>query len=154
MRSTGCLMCRFVVAWVCCISPGVPSRAETIADSVGPRPAQVVSDLPSICWRLVRRDARDPGPGRWIARSARDCQLRGQDTEASAATVQPVIRPGEELDIEEHTAIAEIHLRARSLGYARAGEPIRVQISPLGSPFGAIAVGPGRAVLSNFGGAR
>lgn len=104
-------------------------------------------------WLLVRNE-RDPGgPGRLVlagtGRNGMDgarerVQSRGQDQEPLAL---PVIRLGDRLVIEEHTAVIDAVLEARALDTAARGSTLDVRLTIGGKVMRAVALGPGRAEL-------
>jgi hypothetical protein len=59
----------------------------------------------------------------------------------------PVIRAGDRLIVEEHTAVVDAVLEARALNPAAAGAPLDVRLTMGGNVVRVVAVGPGRAAL-------
>jgi flagella basal body P-ring formation protein FlgA len=74
--------------------------------------------------------------------------------EAREAEVLPVIRAGDRLIVEEHTARVDVVLEARALNPAAAGSAFDVRLAIGGNRVRAIALGPGRAALQTITGER
>lgn len=103
-------------------------------------------------WLLLRNDELPGGPGRWVRFATERKAMRGvalrvarQPEEARAL---PVIRAGERLTVEEHTAHVDALLEARALGPAAAGSPFEARLVLGGRVVRAVALGPGRAALA------
>ena len=60
----------------------------------------------------------------------------------------PVIRAGDRLIVEEHTAVVEARLEAVALGPAASGSPFQVRLTIGGKVVRAVALGPGRAAFA------
>ncbi len=100
-------------------------------------------------WLLMRNDSVPGGPGRLVLAStqrhtANQTKLIKQTQEAP---LPPVIRAGDRLIVEEHTAIADAVLRARALNPANVGSALKVRLAIGGKVIRAVALGPGRAAL-------
>jgi hypothetical protein len=99
---------------------------------------------------LLLRDAKNPGgPGRMVRTGSSSLSQSGQEKRkvGTEAPLVPVIRPGDKLIVEEHTATVEAHLEGVALGTARAGSPLEVRLRIGGKVVRAIALAPGRAAL-------
>jgi hypothetical protein len=99
-------------------------------------------------WILERDPLHPEGPGKLV---------RGPSlTPGSCSSVTfhlqpqpvPLIRAGDPLLVEEHTASADIRLNAIALSPAAAGKSIPARITPGGSIIQVIASAPGRAHLA------
>lgn len=108
-------------------------------------------------WLLMRDDSAPGGPGRLVLvasqRSAAAGELDSSARHLSEANQShearplPVIRAGDSLIVEEHTAIADARLEARALSPAAPGSTLKVRLSIGGKVMRAVALGPGRAAL-------
>jgi hypothetical protein len=102
-------------------------------------------------WLLVRDKANPGGPGRLEpARQGRDPgTIERQVQGPSVAGNRPVsiIRAGDKLIVEEHSAITDAYLEGVALGAAGTGSPLNVRLSIGGRIVRAVAVAPGRAAL-------
>ena len=99
---------------------------------------------------LLLRDAKNPGgPGRMVRTGSSSLSQSGQEKRkvGTETPLVPVIRPGDKLMVEEHTATVEAHLEGVALGTARAGSPLEVRLRIGGRVVRAIALAPGRAAL-------
>ncbi len=114
-------------------------------------------------WLLVRNEEFPGGPGRMVrvvaARNAAGGSfgLAGQTTGQPAtetAPALPVIRPGDRLIVEEHTAVVDARLEARALMPAAVGAAFSARLMIGGQVVRVVALGPGRAVLEPVTGAR
>jgi hypothetical protein len=59
----------------------------------------------------------------------------------------PVIRVGDRLIVEEHTAVVDAVLEARALNPAAVGAPLDVRLTIGGNVVRVVALGSGRAAL-------
>ena len=99
---------------------------------------------------LLLRDAKNPGgPGRMVRTGSSSLSQSGQEKRkvGTETPLVPVIRPGDKLIVEEHTATVEAHLEGVALGTARAGSPLEVRLRIGGKVVRAVALAPGRAAL-------
>ena len=96
-------------------------------------------------WLVVRDEENTAGPGRAILAG----EARGaQDEFASKIKAPvPVIRPGDRLVVEEHTATVEAYLEGQALNAAAIGASLAVRLKIGGKVVRAVAVAPGRAAL-------
>jgi len=58
-----------------------------------------------------------------------------------------VIRSGERVVLEGHSAVADVRLEASAIGPARMGESFQVRMTIGGRIVKAVALGPGHAVV-------
>ena len=111
---------------------------------------------------LLERDSRHPG-GPWrmmlvaqrhasppTAKASVKNARKGFETRTSVA----MIHAGDHLIVEEHTRLLDAVLEATSLARAREGESFRVRLSIGGRVVNAVAIAPGRAMLSRDSGAQ
>jgi hypothetical protein len=108
------------------------------------------------CWLLVRNDRVPGGPGRLVLahRNAAGGAARRAAGPTGEAQILPVIRAGDRLILEEHTARVDAVLEARAMNPAAPGASLDVRLTIGGSVVRAIALGPGRATLQKETGAR
>lgn len=100
-------------------------------------------------WILVPALDHSAGPGRWIARPAAPDGASGPAGPALVkAAAKPVIRAGDGIRVEEHTAFVDATLEALAMGDAAAGATLRVKLKAGGHVVRAVALGPGRAKLA------
>jgi len=102
-------------------------------------------------WLLSRNDRYPGGPGR-LVRAAVDRNEHGGAPSraagrAGAAAFNPVIRVGDRLIVEEHTARVDAALEALALGPAAAGSAFDVRLKMGGKVVRAVALAPGRAAF-------
>ena len=102
-------------------------------------------------WLLVRNDLNPGGPGRMVLVGGLRNSVDGVAPRVGEQTVadvpQPVIRAGDRLIVEEHTALADAVLEARALTPAAQGSALNVRLTIGGKVVRAVALGPGRAAL-------
>jgi hypothetical protein len=109
---------------------------------------------------LLRRDPSHPGgPGRMVlgaqsqghalGNAANATEIGGQHDGAreaqATAPVQPVIRSGDRLIVEEHTSVVDASLEAVALNPAAVGSSLMVRLAIGGRLVRAVALAPGRA---------
>ena len=99
-------------------------------------------------WLLVRQAEYPGGPGRLLL--ARWTSLDGNSPVALAVRphVAPVIRAGDRVTVEEHTARVDAVLAAVALGSAAPGALLRVRLAVGGRVVQAIATAAGHATLA------
>jgi hypothetical protein len=109
-------------------------------------------------WLLMRDDAVPGGPGRMVLiaahRHAPAGMLVRSAPERVDAVLGPVIRAGDRLVVEEHTAIADARLEARALNPATVGSAFNVRLTVGGRVVRAVALASGHAVLEPDTGVR
>jgi hypothetical protein len=109
-------------------------------------------------WLLVRNDQVPGGPGRLVLVAAQRNLSGGAALRLTGPAVKaqflPVIRAGDRLIVEEHTARVDAVLEARALSPAAPGVPFDVRLTIGGNVVRAVALGPGRATLQPGSGAR
>jgi hypothetical protein len=102
-------------------------------------------------WLLMRNELVPGGPGRLVLVAAHrnasaGAALRAAE-QAREAQNLPVIRTGDRLIVEEHTARVDAVLEARALNPAISGTSLDVRLAIGGNVVRVIATGPGRAIL-------
>jgi hypothetical protein len=109
-------------------------------------------------WLLVRNDRHPGGPGRLVLASVHGNESGGAHSRAAVqageASFHPVIRAGDRLIVEEHTARVDAVLEARALGPAAAGSAFDVRLKIGGKVVPAMALAPGRAAFQPETGVR
>jgi len=111
-------------------------------------------------WQLERGLEYPGGPGRMVllkdrANSPTDLAVNSiERSKAHPITFEPVIRSGDKLVIEEHSAFVEARLEAVALGTAVEGAEFNARLAIGGKLVRAVAVAPGQAVFATGAGAR
>ena len=107
-------------------------------------------------WLLVRDRAHSGGPGRLVQVGGvlKRNRHAGPDLGQKLAVFLPVIRAGERLVVEEHSAVVDARLEAVALGPAAAGAALKVRLAIGGKVLQAVALGPGRAEFAPETGVR
>lgn len=109
-------------------------------------------------WLLVNDGIQPGGPGHWVRADApfwrgAGSNLRGhkakQDTAYKAMHSKLVIRAGQLIVVEEHSAVADAHLNAVALEPASIGSILHVRLEVGGKTINVTASGPGRAVFND-----
>ncbi len=108
---------------------------------------------------LLMRDASDPGgPGRMM-RAASAGSTNGFEGEAARTeavrvakkvvrpATAPVIRAGDAVIVEEHSAVVDARLEATALESAAVGAEFEARLKIGGKAIRVVALGPGRAAL-------
>jgi hypothetical protein len=102
-------------------------------------------------WLLSRNDRYPGGPGRLVLAAVHRNEFGGAPSravsQAGAAAFNPVIRVGDRLIVEEHTARVDATLEALALGPAAAGSAFDVRLKMGGKVVRAVALAPGRAAF-------
>jgi hypothetical protein len=153
----------------CAQAPGVAGPgAQVLFSSPGPDPYQSAAtgeivreiDDPHTGdrWLLMHNDQVPGGPGRLVLIAAPRKAIRGTSLqaagEADEAQILPVIRAGDRLIVEEHTARVDAVLEARAMNPAAPGSVLNVRLTIGGNVVRAVALGPGRATLQPEAGVR
>jgi flagella basal body P-ring formation protein FlgA len=89
-----------------------------------------------------------------VDRKEQDSVTRQNSGPAEDARFLPVIRAGDRLTVEEHTAVVDAVLEARALAAAAMGAALDVRLTIGGRVVRAVALGPGRAALQSENGVR
>jgi hypothetical protein len=123
------------------LGPGEPVQGEIVREIDDPSNGDR--------WLLVRNDQLPGGPGRMV-RIAAHRATGGAGQLAAGPTADaapPVIRSGERLLVEEHTARVDAVLEARALTPAAQGAVFAARLTIGGMVVRVVALGPGRAAL-------
>jgi hypothetical protein len=140
------------------INPAMPEAARAAAAATGTVPASSEEVLRALQdpWTgdhwLVVRDGRHPaGPGRLVlmerGAGARNA-VGDAGTPPAPEQQRYVIRAGDALVVEEHSAVVDARLAAVALGPAVAGQPFRARLKIGGRVVRAVAVAAGCARLA------
>jgi hypothetical protein len=158
-------------------SSGSVGTAAGQANPTGDVLREIVDPNNGYHWLLVRQNTLPGGPGRLVlvaghresGVSFQSAQLAGSrlGTQSSplsgpgsaaqldlAAPAPSVIRSGDRLTVEEHTAHVDAVLEARALGAAVVGAVLEARLTIGGSRVRVVALGPGRASMQLETGAR
>jgi hypothetical protein len=107
-------------------------------------------------WLLERGSGHPGGPGRMVleghARMANASSKPGNEAwrggaDAAPVSPAPIIRAGDRLIVEEHSAVVDAFLLAIALGPAPEGSEFWVRLSIGGRRVRALAIAAGRATL-------
>jgi len=137
--------------------PGKPSAAPLAVVSTA-RPQlgagavirQIEDPNSGLRWLLFADPAHPGGPGRLIAQGT--AAIKQGAARSTAEAPAPVIRPGDPVQVEEHSAVVDTTLQAVALGAAAPGGKLRLRLRIGGRVLTARALGPGRAALEPAGG--
>lgn len=151
--------------WIAAVAAAIPLVAQqrqpenavplTIVSTVPPELAagvvlKEIDDPGSgVRWLLVEDPAHPGGPGRMVA--VRQSGASAEPRAPAAAKTRPVLRSGDAVQVEEHSAVVDASLQGVALSAARAGERLRVRLRVGGRVVTAVALGPGRAALEPMG---
>lgn len=133
------------VLWILAIPPRVSAQLR-VAVSGGAAPLREIDD-PNSGARWLLYASRNGGPGQLVLVTAPVSEHSAQGSIAPLLP-PPVIRAGDRIVLEEHTAVVDARLEAVALNPAVPGGALRVRLAIGGRVVSAIAVMPGRAQLS------
>lgn len=136
--------------------------AAVVASNSGPIEVLRVIEDPAngVRWFLLRDATHPGGPGRLVREIdlAESKPAGPADASPSKPAIvtrqQPVIRGGDKLIVEEHTAIADAVFEAIAVTPAVLGAPLDVRLRLGGKVVRAYAAGPGRASMQPLAEAR
>jgi len=138
------------------LSSGGLASAETMAQGEAVR--EIDDPHTGDRWLLMRNDQVPGGPGRLVLvaahRSAAGSATSRAAGPAGDAQILPVIRAGDRLILEEHTARVDAVLEARAMNPAAPGASLDVRLTIGGNVVRAVALGPGRVALQTETGTR
>ncbi len=117
---------------------------ETAFDPGGPVLREIEDPSTGDLWLLVRDLSRPAGPGRLVLARQRMNTPDGA-AEPSIARERPVIRIGDALVVEEHTAAVDARLEAVALESATKNAHFRARLKIGGKVVRVVAVSPGHA---------
>jgi hypothetical protein len=125
---------------------------ETALEPAGQVLRQIEDSSTGDLWLLIR-DRSHPGrPARMVlARQGMNTQraLSGGRAQSLSAGVQPAIRTGDALTVEEHTAVVDAQLEAVALEPAAKGAYFKARLKLGGKVVRVVAVSPGRASFAS-----
>lgn len=99
-------------------------------------------------WLLFRDSDHPGGPGRLVLAAQQSHTRTGAAKDrAPIAESQPVIRAGDALIVEEHTAVVDARLEAIALRSASKDAQFKARLRIGGRVVRVMALGPGRAML-------
>jgi hypothetical protein len=128
------------------LGTNAPAQRVAIIAAQARRNGEVVREIDDAangCRWLLERDAEHPGgPGRMVL--ATTCVL-GARSDAAMQLVVPVIRVGDRVILEAHTARMDAQLEAVALAPAAAGSEFTVRLKIGGQVMRAVALERGRA---------
>jgi hypothetical protein len=133
----GILLLVFVIAFT------FPTSAQ-VTISAPNAPVRELDD-PNSGARWLLYASRNGGPGRLVL--VTNSQPRGNAT-AAPILPPPIIRAGDRIVLEEHTAVVDARLEAVALGPAAPGGTLRVRLAIGGRVVPAVALAPGRAAIT------
>ena len=109
-------------------------------------------------WLLMRNAAFPGGPARMVRIAVHGQRIDPAQLAASgvndATLPQVVIRAGDKLLVEEHTAVVDAVFEARAVAPAAVGTEFEVRLTIGGMVVRAVATGPGRATIKSSSGVR
>lgn len=132
-----------ILLLVLVIAFAFPASAQVTISAANPAPVREIDD-PNSGARWLLYPSKDGGPGRLVL--VANSGPRGTAT-AAPILPQPVIRAGDRIVLEEHTAVVDARLEAVALGPAAPGASLRVRLAVGGRVIAAVALAPGRAQL-------
>lgn len=135
-------------------SEGTLAIVSTVPPELAAAAVQREIDDPGshLRWLLVEDPSHPGGPGRMVAMGAGAGSASRRA--AAVAKAKPVVRSGDVVQVEEHSAVVDASLQAVALNSAALGERIRVRLLVGGRVIAAVVLGPGRAALQPAGGAQ
>lgn len=140
-------------------SPSYPSNATLPAIESAPLSGTVFREIDDpftgARWLLLRNSNHSGGPGHLVlapesGRVSGVSASRGIEAgpRLNAVALVPVIRTGDRLIVEEHSAAVDEQLEAVALGPAAVGSSFEVRLEIGGKVFHAVALGAGRAAFA------
>jgi hypothetical protein len=109
-------------------------------------------------WLLMRDERYPGGPGRMVLAGVvlkeSDVVIGRKAGQLVDTRFQSVIRAGDRLTVEEHTAVVDAVLEARALAPAALGGAFDARLMIGGRVVRVVALGPGRAALQPENGVR
>jgi hypothetical protein len=133
-------------------SPGVQRIISAPAAGSNQAKAEILREIDDPhngdCWLLERNPVHPAGPGRLVLASVgKRTSPDKVQTAIGAEPVLPVIRSGDRVVVEEHSAQADARLEAVAIGPALAGASFNVRLAIGSQIVRVLAVSPGRAVV-------
>jgi hypothetical protein len=99
-------------------------------------------------WLLFRDAERPGGPGRLMLAAQSNARARNPKDPVPVAESLPVIRAGDALIVEEHSAVVDARLEAIALGSAARGSAFKARLRIGGKVVRVVALAPGRAIFA------
>ncbi len=163
-RSFWGLLATGVLLWpgVCGYAAEVKTAVSRIEDPPVASAPVVVREIDDPAtgqrWLLERDPAHPGGPGRLVPAPGKAAVPDGNKRAGSLAPrparaavpspLKAIIRGGDRLVVEQHTAVIEARLEAVALGPARRGATFQARLKIGGKVVRAVALAPGRAELA------
>lgn len=144
------------IALICMTLHGQAPRSKHSSElrsveSIEPSGVSREIDDPSSgdCWLLVRSEDHPGGPGHLLLVREGPSELPAiMAHNLPAGKLIPLIRAGDTLIVEEHSAVVDARFEGIALGPARIGETFRVRVKLGGAVVRAVATAAGHAVLA------
>lgn len=137
------------VVGVCAQTAGnTPAVPDTRLDPQDEVLRQIEDPSTGDLWLLLRDSNHPGGPGRLVlARQRLSTQkaTSGGSAKPLSFDERPVIRTGDALAVEEHTAVADVRLEAVALEPAVKGAHFKARLEIGGMVVRVVAIAPGRA---------
>jgi len=128
------------------IAPAAPASASNAAQ--GEIVGEIDDPHTGGCWLLERDPSHPAGPGRLVLTSVGQTIFpRPTHPGSKREPDLPVLRSGDRVVVEEHSAVADARLDAVAMGPALAGAWFQARLAIGGHIVKAVAVGPGRALV-------
>ena len=136
--------------WMLVLAISAPSIARAQTPAVENRdtataPVRVLREIKDPhtgeTWRLFPNQADPAGPGQLVRFRDTSCPKVNHEGEKE----KPVIRRGDRVVVEEHSAVMEAYLEARALEPAQIGSLLNLRLKVGGKVVRAVAIAPGRA---------
>jgi hypothetical protein len=138
---------------------GIPDAAPVTIQSSVPRELALGAVLKTVedpstelQWLLIEDPAHPGGPGQLVSVKSGAGRAHPPRGVERVAQERPVIRMGDAVQVEEHSAVVDASLQAVALSSAVPGGTLRVRLRIGGRMLKTRALGPGRAVLEPTGG--
>jgi hypothetical protein len=138
--------CGMIFGWVmvAAASTAWAQAADWNAGPAGLKVREIADPALRAVW-VLKADPQHPGgPGRLVRRDAAGSAAKAAD----GRTGPLVIRAGDRIEVEEHTAVADVTLEAVATVPAREGAQFTVRLKAGGRILRVWAVAPGRALIA------
>lgn len=139
-------------------APVGPGQGLRVASAGGSASGRIVREIDDPHtgkrWLLLSDPANSGGPGRLVVAPRGADRASGSTTSPAArqlgralASLRPIIRAGDRIVVEEHSAIVDARLAAVALGPAGEGSFLAARLAIGGRVVRVLAVAPGRAEI-------
>lgn len=131
-----------------CVVAATPETALDVKDEVL---RQIEDPTTGDLWLLVRNASRPGGPGRLVLARQRSGTQRltvNGAWQPLQAGIRPVIRTGDTVAVEEHTAVLDVQLEATALEPAVRGAVFKARLKIGGNVVRVMAIAPGHAAFA------